>query len=98
MSGDDIRAYILLVCLVPAYPVLLGVRAIEKAIGPEVVVYDGCRYEAINEYSRDLKNLRPLDDEAKTCIEKRKKDNEENAAFNYQQAHRKHKRGDEVNQ
>lgn len=99
MSGDDIRAYVLLGCLIAIYPVFWGVKAIENAFGPEVVTYDGCDYkvEKLNSYG-DTKIIRPLNTDAEVCIAKQKKDNDENTVFNYQQAHRKHKRGDEVNQ
>ena len=98
MSGDEIRAYVLFGCLLAVYPVFAGVKAIEKAFGPEVAVYDGCRYEVFKQ-SRylDTMSLRPLDKDAEACIEKRKKESDEEAVFDYQQAHRKHHPGDEVN-
>jgi len=94
MSGDEIRAYVLLGCLIAIYPVFAGVKAIEKTIGPEIVVFDGCRYEAFQEYP-ETKGLRPLDDEAKTCIAKQKAEDESNAVFNYKQQHDKHRRPDQ---
>jgi hypothetical protein len=99
MSGDEIRAYVLLGCLIAVYPVFKGVEAIEKAFGPEIVTYDGCDYkvEKLNTYG-DTKTIRPLNADAEACTAKQKKDNDENAVFNYQQAHRKPRRGDGVNQ
>jgi hypothetical protein len=93
VNGDEIRAYVLLGCLVAAYPVMLGVKAIEKAVGPEIVVFDGCRYE-VKDYG-SYKEGEPLDAEAKACIAKHEKEYAENAVFNYQQAHDKHRRPDQ---
>jgi hypothetical protein len=83
MNGDEIRAYILLGCLVAAYPVLLGIRAIEKAMGPEVVVYDGCQYEVYKQYSYlDTMSIKPLDKEAETCDFNRKETHNKEAIQN----------------
>jgi predicted esterase YcpF (UPF0227 family) len=90
MSGDEIRAYVLLGCLLAAYPVLRGVKAVSDYIGPEVVTYDSCDYvvEKLNSYG-DIKTIRPLNKDAEACIAKRKKDNDESVVLDYQQAHRK---------
>jgi len=99
VSGDEIRAYVLLGCLVAVYPVFAGVKAVEKAFGPEVVVHDGCEYKVVplNTYS-SIKTIEALDEASTECIAKQKKDDNASAVSNYQYEHRKRRRGDEVSQ
>jgi len=90
MSGDDIRAYVLLGCLVATYPAMLGVKAIEKSFGPEDVFFNSCHYKVVaSPYINDGKTLEPLDKDSEDCIARQKKQDDENAVFNYQQARRK---------
>jgi hypothetical protein len=83
MSGDEIRAYVLLGCLVVAYPVLLGVKAIEKAMGPEIVIFDGCQYKVYEPYSYTSdKSIKPLDKDNESCVSNQKEQHDKEAIQN----------------
>jgi hypothetical protein len=80
VSGDEIRAYVLLGCLVAVYPVFAGVKAIKKAVGPEIVIYDGCQYQVYEPYSYTSdKAIKPLDKDNESCAFNQKEEHDKEA-------------------
>lgn len=83
MSGDEIRAYVLLGCLLAVYPVFLGVKAVEKAIGPEIVIYDGCQYRVYEPYSYTSdKSIKPRDKDNEACVLNQKEEHDKEVLTN----------------